>query len=87
MIVKCDMDSDTYDDVKQSEETDELTLAPLGSILPWVPKLNPSSGSPLPLPDGWMFCNGSDITKGKLVFNQKNQSFQGGFYHGEWRGI
>merc|ERR1719300_644549 len=67
MIVKCDMNSDTYDDVKQSEETDltDLTaVAPLGSILPWVPKLDPSSGSPLPLPEGWMFCNGSDITKG-----------------------
>merc|ERR1719300_1789975 len=64
MIVKCDMDSDTYDDVKQSEETDLTAVAPLGSILPWVNKLDPSSGSPLPLPEGWMFCNGSDITKG-----------------------
>jgi len=59
-LVYCDMQSDTYDDVN---ETEELVWSPIGTILPWVPKLD-SSGEILPLPHGWVFCNGSSITEG-----------------------
>ena len=62
-LVYCDMQSDTYDDVN---ETEELVWSPIGTILPWVPKLD-SSGEILPLPHGWVFCNGSSITEGNKI--------------------
>merc|ERR1712098_548908 len=44
--------------------SDELSLAPIGTILAWSPKVDPSSGDLVPLPNGWQLCDGSTITKG-----------------------
>ena len=55
------MNSSSYDEVSQS---DDLSLAPIGTILPYLNKLDPSSGDLLPLPNGWQLCDGSNITKG-----------------------
>jgi len=60
-IVFCDMSSGTYDDVLESRV---LNFAPIGTILPWVPKINILSKKLLHLPPGWLYCNGSDITEG-----------------------
>ena len=53
------MNSSSYDEVSQS---DDLSLAPIGTILPYLNKLDPSSGDLLPLPNGWQMCDGSNIT-------------------------
>jgi len=60
-LVFCDMESDTYTHVPQTEELS--SYSPLGTILAWVPKPSESS-DPTSLPDGWMFCNGAEITQG-----------------------
>jgi len=63
MSVFCNM-SKSYNDVT---ETDELIFgAPIGTILSWVPKVD-QAGSLLPIPDGWVPCNGSSITKGPFA--------------------
>lgn len=60
-LVFCDMKSGTYTDVPQ---VDEVTNAsPLGTILAWVPKPEASLSAEA-LPDGWLPCDGSTITKG-----------------------
>ena len=61
------MNSSSYDDVSQS---DDLSLAPIGTILPYLNKLDPSSGDLLPLPNGWQLCDGSNITKGSKYFKK-----------------
>lgn len=63
VIAHCQMDSETYEDVQQTDETDLSALSPLGTILPWVNKIDPH-GIPIPLPEGWAFCNGSSIKRG-----------------------
>ena len=55
------MNSTSYEDVTQS---DELSLSPVGTILAWSPKVDPSSGDLVPLPNGWQLCDGSPITQG-----------------------
>merc|ERR1712037_793422 len=60
-LVFCDMKSGTYTDVPQ---VDEVTNAsPLGTILAWVPQPEASQAAEA-LPDGWLPCDGSTITKG-----------------------
>jgi len=66
-IVYCGMNSSSYDEVSQS---DDLSLAPIGTILPYLNKLDPSSGDLLPLPNGWQMCDGSNITKGPWLGSQ-----------------
>ena len=39
-------------------------VSPIGTILPWIPKVNKTSGDLLPIPEGWQYCNGSLITAG-----------------------
>ena len=63
-IVFCDMSSGTYDDVTESDVSDELNMSPIGTILPWVPKVDVSSNDLLPIPEGWQLCDGSNITVG-----------------------
>jgi len=60
-VVFCDMKSGTYTDVPQVEQLSDQS--PLGTILAWVPHPETSLTSE-ELPDGWLPCNGSTITKG-----------------------
>merc|ERR1719264_1958602 len=60
-VVFCDMKSGTYTDVPQVEQLSDQS--PLGTILAWVPHPEASLASE-DLPDGWLPCNGSTITKG-----------------------
>ena len=39
-------------------------MPPIGTIVPWVPRVDKTSNSFLPIPDGWQYCNGSLITAG-----------------------
>merc|ERR1711892_1464367 len=61
-LVFCDMTSDGYEDVPQIDEIGD-DFSPRGTILAWVPKPQDSFAS-LELPDGWMRCDGTHITKG-----------------------
>jgi len=61
ILVYCDMATDTYTNVPQFEELS--AVSPLGTILAWVPKPLDSADA-LELPAGWMFCDGSNITRG-----------------------
>jgi len=61
-LVFCDMTSDGYEDVPQIDEIGD-DFSPIGTILAWVPKPQDSFAS-LELPDGWMRCDGTHITKG-----------------------
>ena len=63
-LVFCDMTSETYDDVPEFDENIFGDLTPIGTILAWTPKPETTSTNVLDLPNGWMFCNGSDITEG-----------------------
>merc|ERR1711934_259632 len=60
-VVFCDMKSGTYTDVPQVEQLSDQS--PLGTILAWVPHPEASLAGE-DLPDGWLPCNGSTITKG-----------------------
>merc|ERR1719341_23125 len=60
-VVFCGMKSGTYTDVPQVEQLSDQS--PLGTILAWVPHPEVSLASEN-LPDGWLPCNGSTITKG-----------------------
>ena len=61
-IVFCDMGTETYDDVSQS---DELVLgtsvAPIGTILAWTMKVGPDGNQTEDIPAGWVRCDGSTI--------------------------
>jgi len=60
-LVFCDMKSGTYTDVPQVDEVS--SASPLGTILAWVPQAEASLAAEA-LPDGWLPCDGSTITKG-----------------------
>jgi len=60
-VVFCDMKSGTYTDVPQVEQLSDQS--PLGTILAWVPHPEASLAGES-LPDGWLPCNGTTITKG-----------------------
>jgi len=60
-LVFCDMKSGTYTDVPQVDEVS--SASPLGTILAWVPQPEASLTAEA-LPDGWLPCDGSTITKG-----------------------
>jgi len=60
-VVFCDMKSGTYTDVPQVEQLSDQS--PLGTILAWVPHPEASLAAEA-LPDGWLPCDGSTITKG-----------------------
>merc|ERR1719264_357430 len=55
------MKSGTYTDVPQVEQLSDRS--PLGTILAWVPHPEVSLANE-DLPEGWLRCNGSTITKG-----------------------
>jgi len=61
--VYCGMDTSSYDNVEQTEETELSAMTPIGTIIAWIPKITPD-GNLLPLPTGWLFCNGTEITEG-----------------------
>jgi len=45
--------------------TDELmNMMPLGSIVAWVPKPDKAGEKMVEIPDGWMYCDGSEIAEG-----------------------
>ena len=55
------MESGNYEDVGESQEI-FLTLSPVGTILPWVPKpIKDDSVTTLAVPEGWAKCDGSII--------------------------
>jgi len=60
-LVFCNMKSGTYTDVPQVDEVSNAS--PLGTILAWVPQPEASQTAEA-LPDGWLPCDGSTITKG-----------------------
>jgi len=60
-LVYCDMKSGTYTNVPQVDEVSNAS--PLGTILAWVPKPE-TSQTVEALPNGWLPCDGSTITKG-----------------------
>merc|ERR1719204_1891409 len=60
-LVFCDMKSGTYTDVPQVDEVS--SASPLGTISAWVPHPEASQTAET-LPEGWLPCNGSTITKG-----------------------
>lgn len=60
-LVFCDMKSGTYTDVPQVDEVS--SASPLGTISAWVPHPEVSKTAEA-LPDGWLPCDGSEITKG-----------------------
>ena len=43
---------------------ENLDIFPLGSIIPWVNKPEKDSLHQEELPDGWVLCDGSVISKG-----------------------
>jgi len=42
----------------------ESSIAPIGTIIAWVPRINKYSNVNRNLPDGWLYCDGSRIKKG-----------------------
>ena len=69
-IVFCDMESGNYNDVP---DVDVMNYAPIGTILPWVPK-PVSNGSVLTdaiVPTGWQRCDGSIIPAPSIWAGQK----------------
>ena len=67
--VFCDMESGTYDDVP---ETNVMNYAPIGTILPWVPKPEKNeSVTSLDVPEGWQKCDGSLIPAPSVWAGQK----------------
>jgi len=59
--VFCNMEEGGYDNVP--ETTELSTDSPLGTISAWIPRIN-QTGNKQDLPDGWLPCDGSKITKG-----------------------
>ena len=39
-------------------------LAPIGTIAPWLPRVDKTLDEIRPIPEGWQYCNGSYITDG-----------------------
>jgi len=62
-LVYCDMEADGYIDVPQIEQPQQPGDSPLGSISAWVSKPS-GAGSQAQVPDGWVLCDGSVISKG-----------------------
>ena len=61
-VVFCDMTSDSYEDVPQSDETVlSTTGSPVGTILAWTMKVETNGTETEDIPDGWMRCDGSVI--------------------------
>merc|ERR1719393_221637 len=67
--VFCDIESGTYDDVTES---DVMNYAPVGTILPWVPKPEKDdSVTSVDVPEGWQKCDGSIIPSPSIWAGQK----------------
>ena len=61
-VVFCDMTSDTYEDVPQSDEMAfDATSAPIGTIIAWTMKVDAAGNSTGDIPAGWQRCDGSVI--------------------------
>ena len=45
---------------------DELAIFPIGSIIPWVDRLNSENGNHSALPDGWIKCDGGIVPDGSI---------------------
>merc|ERR1719369_461982 len=46
------------------DEISKIGSAPIGTIMAWTPIPNPDSTDPVPLPPGWVVCDGELITEG-----------------------
>jgi len=49
-----------------AKEVDELAVFPVGSIIPWVDRLNSDNGEHSALPDGWIKCDGGIVPEGSI---------------------
>ena len=71
-VVFCDMTSDSYEDVPQSDEIVLSTIgAPIGTILAWTMKVETNGVETGDIPDGWMRCDGSVIPPPSVWAGQK----------------
>ena len=68
-VVFCDMTSDSYEDVLQSEEF--ILGSPVGTILAWTMKVETNGTEIGDIPDGWMRCDGSVIPPPSVWAGQK----------------
>jgi len=60
--VYCDMSEGGYQNVP--EDIQLTSDSPIGTIISWTPRSNTSSDAYQPLPEGWLPCDGTLITKG-----------------------
>ena len=71
-VVYCDMGSDTYNDVLQSDEmVFDAATAPIGTITAWTMKVDASGNSISDIPAGWQRCDGSIIPSLSVWAGQK----------------
>ena len=68
-VVFCDMTSDSYEDVLQSD--DVPIGSPVGTILAWTMKVETNGKETADIPDGWMRCDGSVIPTPSVWAGQK----------------
>ena len=57
-VVFCDMSGDTYEAVAQQ---DEMSFAPVGTILAWTMRVDAAGNTTGDIPRGWQRCDGSTI--------------------------
>jgi len=76
-LVYCDMQSPTYTNVPQEAQPDQDS--PIGTILSWVGKPTENIDVLSSIPDGWVLCNGSPISKG-LWTGGKTPDLNGGHF-------
>ena len=85
-VVFCDMTSDSYEDVLQSD--DVPIGSPVGTILAWTMKVETNGKETADIPDGWMRCDGSVIPPPSVWAGQKTPDLnndkrflRGGTFH------
>lgn len=70
------MESGIYEDVP---DMDVMNFAPVGTILPWVPKpVKDESVTDLSVPEGWHRCDGSTIQAPSIWAGQKTPDLNNG---------
>ena len=62
------MESGNYEDVP---DTDVMNYAPVGTILPWIPRPVKNESTNLTLPKGWQRCDGSIIPSPSIWAGQR----------------
>ena len=70
------INKDRIDNNKES--IDNLEMAPVGTIIAWVPKPTKGSSETVDIPDGWVKCDGSIIPKGSIWAGQLTPDLNNG---------